>query len=103
VRADAGAVDAGEPERPVPALAAALDDLDRDVARAIAATVAAKLAGLVSPSLLPLVADELVRELRAAARTPAGDGAPPAGAVAVEDGAGSDAGGGAVTPEVRTF
>jgi hypothetical protein len=44
----------------------ALGDLDRDIARAIARTVAAKLAHLVTPALLALVADELARELGAA-------------------------------------
>jgi hypothetical protein len=38
---------------------AALDDLDRDIARAIAATVVAKLAHALSPSMLALVAGEL--------------------------------------------
>jgi UvrD-like helicase C-terminal domain/AAA domain len=55
------------PPAAVPEVAAAvhaLADLDRDIARAVAATVAAKLAEVVSPALLPLVAEELARALR---------------------------------------
>jgi hypothetical protein len=40
---------------------ALLGDLDHDIARAVAAAVAEKLALLVAPTLLPLVAEELVR------------------------------------------
>jgi DNA helicase IV len=53
---------------PAPDLAVALDalgDLDRDIARAVAAAVADKLGQAVSPALLPLVAAELVRMLQA--------------------------------------
>jgi DNA helicase IV len=53
---------------PAPDLAVALDalgDLDRDIARAVAAAVADKLGQAVSPHLLPLVAAELVRMLEA--------------------------------------
>jgi hypothetical protein len=41
----------------------ALGDLDHDIARAVAATVADKLAHLVAPALLPAVAEELARAL----------------------------------------
>jgi DNA helicase IV len=41
----------------------ALGELDRDIARAVAATVADKLAHLVAPGLLPAVAEELARAL----------------------------------------
>ncbi|HEX6419749.1 MAG TPA: hypothetical protein VFZ77_14715 [Acidimicrobiales bacterium] len=46
---------------PVPVALGALDDLDRDIARAIAAAVVDKLAGLVAPAMLPLVVEEMVR------------------------------------------
>ncbi|HET6953956.1 MAG TPA: ATP-binding domain-containing protein [Acidimicrobiales bacterium] len=51
---------------PASDLAGALDalgDLDRDIARAVAAAVADKLGQVVAPALLPLVAAELVRRL----------------------------------------
>ena len=59
---------------PVAATVALLGDLDHDIARAVAVAVADKLALLVAPTLLPLVADELVRTLdrRLAAATPDG-------------------------------
>lgn len=41
----------------------ALGDLDHDIARAVAATVADKLSHLVAPGLLPVVAEELARAL----------------------------------------
>ena len=41
----------------------ALGDLDQDIARAVAATVADKLVHLVAPGLLPAVAEELARAL----------------------------------------
>ncbi len=47
----------------VAATVALLGDLDHDVARAVAHAVADKIALLVSPALLPLVADELVHAL----------------------------------------
>ena len=54
---------AGEASDPVADTVSLLDDLDHDIARAVANAVADKLALLVSPALLPLVADELVRTL----------------------------------------
>jgi DNA helicase IV len=49
---------------------AAIDDLDHDIARAIAATVADKLAHLLAPPLLPIVAEELARALGTRAEPP---------------------------------
>ena len=43
----------------------ALDDLDHDIARAIATAVVDKLATLVAPPMLPLVAEEVVRIMMA--------------------------------------
>jgi hypothetical protein len=60
------------------AMVAALDGLDQDIARAIAGAVVDKLAHLVAPAMLPIVADELARAL--AARTSVADAQPANGA-----------------------
>jgi hypothetical protein len=91
--------DTGAPEHTTPGWAAALDDLDRDVARAIAVTVAAKLAGLIARPLLPLVAEELARELRAAAEPAEAAPAPTEAEAAGPTAPASDP----TPPEVRTF
>ena len=39
------------------------NELDREIARAVAATLAGKLARYVNPNLLPLVAEELGRNI----------------------------------------
>ena len=62
---------------PTPALdaaVAALDDIDHDIARAVAGAVVDRLARAVDPSLLPLVAEEIARALavRVAGRRAAG-------------------------------
>ena len=85
--APAGAlVPAGEP--PVTGMHAAVtggpwNELDREIARAVAATLAGKLARYVNPNLLPLVAEELGRNVRPQApfgpgTTPPGPGTPAA-------------------------
>ena len=65
--ADAEAETVARAAAPVPdrvaATVALLGDLDHDVARAVAHAVADKIALLVAPALLPLVADELVHAL----------------------------------------
>jgi hypothetical protein len=72
-------VPAGEP--PVTGMHAAVtggpwNELDREIARAVAATLAGKLARYVNPNLLPLVAEELGRNVRPQA--PFGPGTPAA-------------------------
>ena len=60
-----------------PMAVAALDDIDHDIARAVAAAIVDKLVRAVGPSLLPLVAEEIARALAVAG----GPGRPaPAGA-----------------------
>ncbi len=53
---------------------AALDDIDHDIARAVAGAVVDRLSRAVDPSLLPLVAEEIARAL--AVRMAAADRAP---------------------------
>jgi DNA helicase IV len=63
------------------ALAPAFDEMEHEIARAIATTVADKLATVVAPALLPLVADELTRAIAARAgvgHEPADDPGPDA-------------------------
>jgi hypothetical protein len=57
VSTPASAVDA------VDAAVAALDDIDHDIARAVAAAIVDRLVRAVGPSLLPLVAEEIARAL----------------------------------------
>ncbi|HEX6422926.1 MAG TPA: AAA family ATPase [Acidimicrobiales bacterium] len=70
--------DGGGEQQPVDALAGpspvlgALDDLDRDIARAIATAVVDKLATLVAPPMLPLVAEEVVRVMVTLRNSPGG-------------------------------
>jgi hypothetical protein len=45
------------------------NELDREIARAVAATLATKLTRYVNPNLLPLVADELGRTFGGADRS----------------------------------
>ena len=50
------------------------NELDREIARAVAATLAGKLARYVNPNLLPLVAEELGRTISPDAPRPGGEG-----------------------------
>ena len=70
VSTPASAVDA------VDAAVAALDDIDHDIARAVAAAIVDRLVRAVGPSLLPLVAEEIARAL--AVREGRADRLPPA-------------------------
>jgi hypothetical protein len=56
----AESVHGGPPERPAEG---PWNELDREIARAVAATLAGKLARYVNPNLLPLVAEELGRTI----------------------------------------
>jgi DNA helicase IV len=60
----------------VDAALAALDDIDHDIARAVAGAIVDKLVRAVGPSLLPLVAEEIARAL--AVRAGRADQRPPA-------------------------
>jgi len=79
------------PAPAVTAAVAALDDIDHDIARAVAGAVVDRLARAVDPSLLPLVAEEIARAL--AVRMGRADRRPPATA---------NGSGGAVRDETET-
>jgi hypothetical protein len=55
------------------------NELDREIARAVAATLAGKLARYVNPNLLPLVAEELGRTISPDAPRKGDGGGPDAG------------------------
>jgi hypothetical protein len=91
-----GLVPSGEP--PVTGMHAAAssgpwNELDREIARAVAATLAGKLARYVNPNLLPLVAEELGRNVRPRAPFGAGGTRPAGPSEDADDDAGDDVGG----------
>jgi hypothetical protein len=66
----------GTPQRPAEG---PWNELDREIARAVAATLAGKLARYVNPNLLPLVAEELGRTISPDTPRKGDGGAPDAG------------------------